>query len=68
MDKAPTSKAQMRAVQEAFNTWTRESKHPQRDVSRLLSLSVGPSWARQRARRLLRLGEPPRREALYPMG
>jgi len=43
VDKPPTSKADMRAVQDAFNTWTKQSKRPQRDVSRILSLSVGPS-------------------------
>ena len=43
VDTVPTSKAQMRAVQEAFNAWTRESKRPQREVSRILALSVGPS-------------------------
>jgi 3-methyladenine DNA glycosylase Tag len=42
IDKEPTSKAAMRAVQEAFNTWTKESRRPQREVSRILSLSVGP--------------------------
>ena len=31
------------AVQAAFNAWTKESKRPQREVSRILSLSVGPS-------------------------
>jgi 3-methyladenine DNA glycosylase Tag len=41
--KAPTSKADMRAVQDAFNAWTKESRRPQREVSRILSLSVGPS-------------------------
>ena len=40
--KAPTSKADMKAVQAAFNAWTDESGLPQRDVSRLLSFSVGP--------------------------
>jgi 3-methyladenine DNA glycosylase Tag len=43
VDKAPTSKAQMRAVQDAFNAWSKESKRPQREVSRILALSVGPS-------------------------
>jgi 3-methyladenine DNA glycosylase Tag len=43
VEKVPTSKAEMKAVQEAFNTWTKESKRPQREVSRLLSYSVGPS-------------------------
>jgi 3-methyladenine DNA glycosylase Tag len=41
--KAPTSKAEMKAVQAAFNAWTQESGRPQREVSRILSLSVGPS-------------------------
>jgi 3-methyladenine DNA glycosylase Tag len=43
VDKAPTSKSDMRAVQDAFNAWTKESGRPQRDVSRILSLSVGPA-------------------------
>jgi 3-methyladenine DNA glycosylase Tag len=43
IDKPPTSKAQLRAVQDAFNAWTTESKRPQREVSRILALSVGPS-------------------------
>ena len=41
--KAPTSKADMKAVQATFNAWTKESGLPQREVSRILSLSVGPS-------------------------
>lgn len=41
--KAPTSKPDMKAVQAAFNTWTEQSGLPQRDVSRILSYSVGPS-------------------------
>ncbi|MEZ5936816.1 MAG: DNA-3-methyladenine glycosylase I [Hyphomonadaceae bacterium] len=41
IDKAPTGKAAMKAVQEAFNVWTRESGRPQREVSRILALSVG---------------------------
>jgi len=41
--KTPTSKADMKAVQAAFNAWTAESGRPQRDVSRILSLSVGPA-------------------------
>jgi len=40
--KAPTSKADMKAVQAAFNAWTEESGYPQKDVSRILSFSVGP--------------------------
>jgi len=42
IEKEPTSKAALRAVQDAFNAWTRESKRPQREVSRILALSVGP--------------------------
>lgn len=41
--KAPTSKADMKAVQAAFNKWTEESGLLQKDVSRILSYSVGPS-------------------------
>lgn len=41
--KAPTSKTDMKAVQAAFNSWTKESGLPQKDVSRILSFSVGPS-------------------------
>jgi len=43
VSKAPTSKADMKAVQAAFNTWTDQSGLPQKDVSRILSYSVGPS-------------------------
>jgi len=43
VSKAPTSKADMKAVQAAFNTWTEQSSLPQKDVSRILSYSVGPS-------------------------
>lgn len=42
VDKPPTSKAELKAVQEAFNHWSKESKRPQREISRILSLSVGP--------------------------
>lgn len=42
-DKAPTSKVEMRAVQDAFNAWTKESGRPQSEISRILALSVGPS-------------------------
>jgi 3-methyladenine DNA glycosylase Tag len=41
--KTPTSKGDMKAVQAAFNAWTTESGLPQKDVSRILSYSVGPS-------------------------
>jgi 3-methyladenine DNA glycosylase Tag len=41
IDKPPTSKKDMRAVQAAFNAWTEESGRPQREVSRILAWSVG---------------------------
>jgi len=41
VDKAPTSKKDLAAVQAAFNAWTKESGRPQREVSRILALSVG---------------------------
>lgn len=43
VSKAPTSKSDMKAVQAAFNAWTSESGLSQKDVSRTLSYSVGPS-------------------------
>jgi 3-methyladenine DNA glycosylase Tag len=43
IDKPATSKKALRAVQEAFNAWTKESGRKQRDVSRILSWSVGPT-------------------------
>ena len=43
VDKLPTSKADLRAVQDAFNAWTKESGRPQHEVSRILALSAGPS-------------------------
>jgi 3-methyladenine DNA glycosylase Tag len=43
VSKTPTSKADMKAVQAAFDTWTEQSGLPQKDVSRILSFSVGPS-------------------------
>jgi 3-methyladenine DNA glycosylase Tag len=41
--KPPTSKADLRAVQDAFNGWTKESGRSQSEVSRILALSAGPS-------------------------
>ena len=41
VDKAPTSKAALKAVQDAFNTWAGESGRPMSQISRLLALSVG---------------------------
>lgn len=43
VSKPPTSKADMKAVQAAFNTWTEQSGLAQRDVSKILSFSVGPA-------------------------
>jgi 3-methyladenine DNA glycosylase Tag len=43
IEKPVTSKKALRAVQDAFNAWTQESRRPQRDISRILSWSVGPS-------------------------
>lgn len=38
--KAPTSKSDMRKVQDAFNTWSAESGRPMGHVSRVLAFSV----------------------------
>lgn len=45
VDKDPTSKKDLAAVQEAFNTWREQSGRPVREISRILALSVGPSKA-----------------------
>ena len=42
VSKAPTSKADLKAVQAAFNAWTEQSGLSQQDISRTLSYSVGP--------------------------
>jgi 3-methyladenine DNA glycosylase Tag len=44
VDKAPTGKAAMRAVQAAFNTWHADSGQPFAHISRMLALSVGPNY------------------------
>ncbi|WP_306113204.1 MULTISPECIES: DNA-3-methyladenine glycosylase I [unclassified Roseovarius] len=41
VDKAPTSKAAMRAVQEAFNLWMAQSGRSLTDISRVLAMSIG---------------------------
>lgn len=41
IDRPATSKAALRAVQSAFNGWTQETGRPQRELSRILALSVG---------------------------
>jgi 3-methyladenine DNA glycosylase Tag len=43
VSKEPTSKKDLAAVQEAFNTWRTQSGRPVREISRILALSVGPS-------------------------
>ncbi len=43
IDKAPTSKTAMRAVQAAFSECAAESGRPFAHISRVLSLSVGPN-------------------------
>ncbi len=42
IDAPPTSKSAMKSVQAAFNAWTAETGRPQREISRILALSVGP--------------------------
>ncbi|WP_286830068.1 MULTISPECIES: DNA-3-methyladenine glycosylase I [Kordiimonas] len=41
VDKAPTGKGAMRAVQAAFNDWAEESGRPFAHISRILSYTVG---------------------------
>lgn len=41
IDKPPTSKSAMKAVQEAFNTWSAQSGRGLTDISRVLAMSVG---------------------------
>lgn len=41
VDKAPTSRADLANVQDAFNTWSRQSGRNLTHVSRILALSVG---------------------------
>lgn len=41
VDKAPTSKRALAAVQDAFNAWCEESGRPRCQVSRVLACSVG---------------------------
>jgi 3-methyladenine DNA glycosylase Tag len=40
VDKAPSSKSAMKAVQEAFNTWHAESGRPMTQISQVLAMSV----------------------------
>ncbi len=41
VDKAPTSKSAMNAVQEAFNTWQSQSGRSLTEISRVLAMSIG---------------------------
>ncbi|MFD1159331.1 DNA-3-methyladenine glycosylase I [Roseovarius aestuarii] len=41
IDKAPTSKSAMNAVQEAFNTWQSQSGRSLTEISRVLAMSIG---------------------------
>lgn len=41
LEKEPTTKAEWKAVQAAFNEWADESGRPRREISRILALSVG---------------------------
>ncbi len=41
VDKEPTSKKDLAAVQAAFNAWRAQTKRPVREMSRILALSVG---------------------------
>ncbi len=41
VEKAPGSKSSMRAVQEAFNAWSKESGRSLTEISRTLAMSVG---------------------------
>ena len=42
VEKPPTTKAEWKAVQSAFNQWADDTKRPRREISRILALSVGP--------------------------
>lgn len=41
VDKAPTSKSAINAVQEAFNTWQSQSGRSLTEISRVLAMSIG---------------------------
>ncbi len=41
IDKAPTSKKAMSAVQDAFNVWREQSGRPLKEISRVLAMSIG---------------------------
>lgn len=41
IDKPPTSKSAMADVQDAFNTWSKQSGRSLREISRTLAMSIG---------------------------
>jgi 3-methyladenine DNA glycosylase Tag len=45
VDKPPTSKKDLQLVQEAFNAWRVQSGRNLTEMSRVLALSTGPSYA-----------------------
>jgi 3-methyladenine DNA glycosylase Tag len=44
IDKPPSSRKDLQAVQEAFNAWAKESGRDLNALSRVLALSTGPSY------------------------
>jgi len=44
IDKPPSSKKDLQAVQDAFNAWAKESGRDLTALSRVLALSIGPSY------------------------
>jgi 3-methyladenine DNA glycosylase Tag len=47
IDKPPTGRKDLQAVQDAFNTWARESRRDLTALSRVLAMSTGPEgWGR----------------------
>ena len=44
IDKAPTGRKDLQAVQEAFNAWSAQSGRDLNALSRVLALSIGPSY------------------------
>ena len=43
VERSPSTKAEWKAVQAAFNAWAEESGRPRREISRILALSMGPN-------------------------
>ena len=47
IDKPPTSRRDLQAVQDAFNAWAAESGRDLTAISRVLAMSTGPEgWGR----------------------